>query len=81
MSEIIIKYINEQLLAGSEAPPLNVEDDLLENGLIDSMGMMSLIGFIEDHFGVKIPPQEMTIENFKTVKAINMYLDRQKTDG
>ena len=81
MSEIIIKYINEHLLVGNDDPPLNADDDLLENGLIDSMGMMSLIGFIEGHFGVKIPPQEMTIENFKTVRAISRYLERQNSLG
>ena len=35
--------------------------------------------FIEEKFEVKVPPQDMTIENFMTVGAIGNYLERLKT--
>ena len=78
MIEIILDHIRMQLLGGREDVQLTSKDDLLEIGLIDSMGMMSLIAFIENRFKIKIPPQEMTIKNFKTIEAIAIYIKRQK---
>jgi len=76
MTEEIVDFINQQLLGGLEADKLTADDDLLGTGWIDSMGMMSLITFIENRYEVKIPPQEMTIDNFRTVSSINAYLKR-----
>ena len=78
MNEILIDYIQEQLLGGRGEVQLIPEDDLLGSGLVDSMGMMSLIAFIENHFELKVPPQDMTIENFMTVEAIGNYLGQRK---
>ena len=78
MNEILIDYIREQLLGGRDKVPLDAKDDLLGSGLIDSMGMMSLIAFVESRFELKVPPQDMTIDNFMTVEAISNYLNRRK---
>jgi acyl carrier protein len=78
MNDIIVNYIQEHLLGGSETG-LSEEDDLLISGLLDSMSMMSLITFVEKQFQVKIPPQDMTIDNFQTVNAISNYLNRRKS--
>jgi acyl carrier protein len=76
MNQILIDYIQQQLLGGRSDISLAPEDDLLGSGLVDSMGMMSLIAFIENRFELKVPPQDMTIENFMTIEAIGNYLDR-----
>lgn len=78
MKEILIGYIQGQLLGGPSNVSLTDEDDLLQTGFIDSMGMMSLIAFIEKRCEIKIPPQDMTVENFVTVRAIIDYVDRKK---
>lgn len=79
MHDILIGYIRKQLLGGRNDIELSPEDDLLGSGLIDSLGMIQLLGFIEEEFDLKIPPQDMTIENFMTVEAIGHYLERLKT--
>lgn len=79
MHEILIGYIRKQLLGGNEDIELSPEDDLLGSGLVDSLGMIQLLGFIEEHFDIKVPPEDMTIENFMTVEAIGHYLESLKT--
>ena len=79
MHEILIGYIRKQLLGGQPEVSLSPEDDLLGSGLIDSLGMIKLLGFIEEHFKLKIPPEDMTIDNFMTVEAMVNYLERIKT--
>lgn len=78
MTTELIEYIKENLLIGQSDIELLPEDDLLGSGLVDSMGMMKLIGHIEEHYQFTVPPQDMTIENFMTVEAISNYLQEQK---
>ena len=71
---IIIKYIQENLLGGKGSIELLPEDDLLGSGLLDSMGVMRLVGFVEETFNIKIPPEDIVIENFMDVNAITNYV-------
>lgn len=66
------QYIGEELLE-DEAP---VEDDenLLADGMVSSLGMIRLVGFIEETYGVTVPPDDFTIENFRTIETLDNYL-------
>ncbi|WP_299102884.1 phosphopantetheine-binding protein [uncultured Winogradskyella sp.] len=79
MDNTIINYIKNQLIVSDEAIDLDAEDDLLGSGLLDSLSMMKLVGFIEQEFKLKIPAQDMVIENFMTVACITNYL-KSKSD-
>ena len=72
---IITKYIQENLLSGKGEIELSPEDDLLGSGLLDSMGVMRLVGFVEETFNLKVPPEDIVIENFMDVKAITRYVE------
>ena len=78
MNDILIKYIQEELLNNELDEELDVTDDLLGDGILDSLGMMKLILFVETEFKTKIPPQDMVIENFMTVDHISSYLSKKK---
>lgn len=75
MNEILLNYINEQFAADD---PVEAEDDLLGEGVLDSLGMMKLILFIETEFELKVPPQDMTIENFMSIDAMTAYISKRK---
>ncbi|MFK5972003.1 MAG: acyl carrier protein [Flavobacteriaceae bacterium] len=77
MNDILIKYIKEQLLNNEMEEELDIQDDLLGGGILDSLGMMKLILYIETEFQVKVPPEDMLIENFMTVEHIVNYLAKK----
>ncbi|MEO1516135.1 MAG: acyl carrier protein [Bacteroidota bacterium] len=79
MEQNIIRYIQEELLNGREDIELEAEDNLLTEGLIESMSMLRLIQFIEEEHDLKVQPQDMTIENFMSVEAIVQYIQRTKS--
>ncbi|MDN5213751.1 acyl carrier protein [Fulvivirgaceae bacterium BMA12] len=79
MRQVLIDYIEEQLLSGRSGIKVAAEDDLMGSGLIDSMGMMRFVRFIEDHFEITIPPEDLVIENFMTVEDIDNYLKGRKS--
>ena len=79
MEQTIINYIIKEFHGGDETLAIDAEEDLLGSGLVESMGMMRLIRFIEKTYEVKVSPQDMTIQNFMTVSAIVRYLERSKS--
>ena len=74
MKDQLIHYIQSQFQAAQNGTPLTSDADLLGSGLIDSLGVMQLITFVEQEFSFKIPLEDMTIENFMTVDAIAAYV-------
>lgn len=72
MKDEIRAYIKTELLGDGSA--LADGDDLLSTGRVDSVGIMSLVVFIEAMFGVEVPPEDVTVENFLSLDAIEAYL-------
>lgn len=68
--ELIIAFIKEELNGENQDLEVGMEEDLLGSGLVESMGMMRLVEFVEETFEIKVEPKDMTIDNFITVKAI-----------
>jgi acyl carrier protein len=77
MENEITQFIIQKVLDESSDFDLATDDDLLGSGLVSSMGIFRIISFIEESYGIKVPLQDMIIENFMTVDAITAYIRRQ----
>lgn len=66
-------------LAGDPAMELAPDVELLITGVVDSMGAVRLVAFVEDTWGVRVPPQDVTIENFGTIGDIASYVTTNAT--
>lgn len=75
MQQKIIKYIEEELASEEIEGGLDATEDLLGSGILDSLGMMKLIAFLEEEFQINVSPEDMTIENFMTVDHVGDYLE------
>ncbi len=76
MQQQLIDFITHDLLAG-EHDGVASDDELLVEGIIDSLGVMRLVSFVEERFAIPVPPQDITIHNFRSVDALVAYLERQ----
>lgn len=56
------------------------DDPLLNNGLIDSLGILEVVTFLEDEFGITILDEELSPENFESVGKLSAFV-QQKTNG
>lgn len=63
----IQNFILETFLFTDDKSALNNEDSFLEKGIIDSTGILELIFFIEEEFGVVVEAEEMIPENLDSV--------------
>ena len=53
---------------------LGLDDSIIESQLLDSIGIIDLVIFIEENIGIKIPTNDINKENFDTVNKIADYL-------
>jgi acyl carrier protein len=79
MKEILRRYIAQELLSDRQGVVVHDDDDLLGSWSIDSVGMMSLVLFIEEEFRLPVPPEDVTIDNFVSINAIDAYLRHRQS--
>jgi acyl carrier protein len=68
----LLQFVKESLLRGEEE--VGPEDSLIDRGIIDSIGLMQLMAFIEEHTSTRIPDHYITPDNFQSVVAIEEML-------
>ncbi len=70
------QFIIDQFLFGEAG---NLTDDLLllENGVLDSTGVLELIGFLEGTFKFKVEDTELLPENLNSLNRITAFLEKK----
>ena len=74
-------FVEENFLYMRPGFVLRDEDRLLERGVIDSMGVVEMITFIEDEFGVKTADDEISEANLGTLAAIAAFVSNKRNGG
>lgn len=70
----LTSYLIEHVLAPNGIHEIAPDDDLLEDGLIDSLGVMHLLAYIQSELGFEVPPENVTVENFISIQALASFL-------
>jgi acyl carrier protein len=70
IEETITQKIREEF--GENAPDVEIHPDtqLVDEAVVDSLGVFMLIAFLEEEFALELEPDEVTFENFATVRTI-----------
>ena len=71
--QAIREFIVENFLFG-EANGLEEETSFLENGIIDSTGILELVEFLEDEFSITVEDEELIPENLDSIANVVKYL-------
>jgi len=69
-------FIVENFLFGNDA---NLEDNtsFLEEGIIDSTGILELVSFLEEEFSITVDDEELIPENLDSINNVTAYLERK----
>jgi acyl carrier protein len=70
MEEIIKDYIKKEFLFDNPQAVVTDDQPLMEEGIIDSLGIFTLIDFMQQQFGIKIDPTDVIVDNFQSVRKI-----------
>ncbi len=71
------RFLVENFPLGKDAAELSSTDSLLDAGVIDSTGVLELVGFLEDHYSISISDEELLPENLDSVDTIVQFLQRK----
>jgi acyl carrier protein len=72
----IQKFIITNLYYAADNP-ITEDDSFLETGVVDSMGVMELVAFIQSEFAIEVTQQEIVVENFDSIRKLANFV-RQK---
>ena len=71
------QFIVDNFLFGKADAPLASSDSLLERGIIDSTGVLELVGFLEQKYGITIQDEELVPENLDSLERLVRFVSRK----
>ncbi len=75
MKQTIRDFIETDLLSGQK---LEDDQELLLSGMVDSLGVMKLVSFIDKDLGIRVLHSDIKLRNFATIDAIANYLETKQ---
>ena len=76
MKEKVRKFIETNFYV-PEGEALTDDASLIDRGVIDSTGVLELIGFLQDEYKIEVADDEMVPENLDSISRIEAYLTRK----
>jgi acyl carrier protein len=76
----IRNFIVETFLLGESNNGLKDTDSLLEAGVIDSTGVLELVAFIEQTYGIKLKDEELLPENLDSINNVSDFIRRKRAE-
>jgi acyl carrier protein len=74
--QTITQFLVDEFLPDVPAESLAADYDLLAGGVIDSLGLLKVIAWLEDRFGVVVEDLEIAPDNFRTVADMDAFVQR-----
>ncbi len=74
------KFVMENFLYDGLSHELDDDASLLETGVVDATGVLELMLFVEDAYGVQVGETDLAPENFDSINSITNYIARQLTN-
>jgi acyl carrier protein len=76
VQERIERFIRDQFMVRADDPRFSRTTDLYENGFVDSVGVVELLAFIDEEFGVEIPEPLLLSKDFSNIDGIAGIVNR-----
>lgn len=71
-------FIVENFLFGDASQPLPADLSLIDNDLIDSTGILELVGFLEERFAISVADADIVPANLDTIETIAGFIARKQ---
>ena len=72
-------FVVETFMVGDESEQLQDSDSFMQNGVIDSTGVLELASFVEQAFNFTIEDDEMTPNNLDSIDNLTAFISRKLT--
>ncbi|MCJ7458743.1 MAG: acyl carrier protein [candidate division Zixibacteria bacterium] len=78
MEEKIRTFIQNNFLLGDKNRAIKEDESFLQNGIIDSTGVLELVNFIEETYKIKVEDEELVPENLDSIQNLIAYIQRKQ---
>lgn len=75
---ILRQHIAEEILFSGKTYPHSDDASFLENGIVDSMGVMQLVLFIEEKFRIAIQDNDIVPDNFDSITKLARFIRQRQ---
>ena len=70
IADRIEKFLREQYFIADDDPGFTRTVDIYESGYVDSVGVVELLAFIDEEFGIEVPETELLSDEFSNIDGI-----------
>ena len=74
--ELLRQFISE--ITFTDIDKIKEDTLIFEEGIFDSLGFLSLISYLDEEFGVEVANDELSEENFESIKAVAAFINKKK---
>ncbi|WP_026597041.1 acyl carrier protein [Methylobacterium sp. 77] len=78
ISDQVHSFVVETFLFGDVTSPLTYDGSFIEHGVIDSTGILELVAFVEDTFGIVVADDEILPANFDSIAKVDAFVARKR---
>jgi acyl carrier protein len=75
------EFLAANYFLGDDPSQLAGSSSLIEAGLIDSTGVLELVGYLEEKFDIRITNEELLPENLDSIDNIVGFVERKQESG
>ena len=75
--EDVRSFICGTMLIDTPGQSIDPGESLVQRGVIDSTGVLELVGFLEERYGIRVADEDITTDNMDSLTAIAAYLRRK----
>jgi len=78
---VIRQFLQDNFLFSEQGTDVEDTTSFLESGVVDSTGMLEVIEFVEEKFGISVEDDELVPENLDSIDNLVRFLQRKLKNG
>jgi acyl carrier protein len=71
------RFVADNFPFGPVGDELSSDDSLVDQGIIDSTGVLELVTYLEETYGIKVEDEELIPDNLDSINRLVSYLERK----
>lgn len=72
--EVIERFIVDEIMLAESGTRIDPDESLISNGVLDSLGLLRLIAFVEEQFNIEVDDGDVVPDNFQTLNVMEKFL-------
>lgn len=80
MERDLESFLLRDLAVGRGIDSIGRDDDILALGIVDSLGLLQLVSFLEEKFGIKVEDEDLVIDNFRSISRIEQFVEEKQRE-